>query len=145
MISRKIYLITAHDNYIIGAQSRHIYNKIGHSPKVVSIRRSSFDNVATDVNFGLKKLNIKSEYNSITVDTHASVEFIKNPDQNEAPMKVISIEEFLLYPFKNYLGIILPYSELYTTEQSIIFQANIIDPVADIDRFRNDLRNLPNL
>lgn len=141
MISRNIYLITAHDNYIIGAQSKSIYNKIGPAPKVVSIKRSSYDNVATDVNFGLKKLNIQSQYNSITIDTHASIELIKTYEPTSAA-KMISMEEFLLYPFKNYLGIILPYNELYTTEQSIIFQANIIDPVADIDRFRNDLRNL---
>lgn len=144
MISRNIYLITAHENYVIGTQSIHIYKKIGSNPRVVSIKRSNYDNVATDVNFGLRKLNIKSEYNSITIDTHASVEFIKTAITQlpESPPKIITMEEFLLYPFKNYLGIILPYNELYTAEQSIIFQANIIDPVPDIERFKNDLRNI---
>lgn len=141
MISRKIYLITAHENYVIGTQSLHIYKKIGPAPKVVSVKRSSFDDVATDVNFGLRKLNITSNYNSITIDTHASIELLKASPADQDP-KVISMEEFFLYPFKNYLGIILPYNELYTADQSVVFQANIIDPVADIDRFRNDLRNL---
>lgn len=141
MISRKIYLVTAHDNYVIGAQSIHIYKKIGPNPRVVSVKRSTHDNIATDVNFGLKKLNITSNYNSITIDTHASIEFIKSSSFQSTEPKIISMEEFLLYPFKNYLGIILPYNELYTADQSIVFQANIIDPVPDIERFKNDLRD----
>lgn len=139
MISRKIYLITAHDNYVIGAQSLHIYKKIGPAPKVVSVKRSGYDNVATDVNLGLRKLNIKSNYNSITIDSHASIEFLKSSTTAKDDPKVISMEEFLLYPFKNYLGIILPYSELYTADESIVFQANIIDPVPDIERFKRNL------
>lgn len=137
MASTKIYVVGTRGNYLIGAQARTVYSKIRGAADI-RIHRSKRENVAGDVNMGLRALSVELRpYEKITIDDDAWVEVCRNgePRDSERP-KLIEMSEFLMVPFKNYMGIVLPYKLLMETEDKLLYRANVIDPIEDYEFFR---------
>jgi hypothetical protein len=143
MISRKIYLVTTHDNYLIGTQSKLFHTKItkiiNNDNPHIRVQRSESYNVASQVNKGLLSYDLIKDYKNITIDTNAILSIKKqNPNTTRKfPTTIITVDEFIMYPFKHYLGIILPYKILDETRNHLIMRANIIDPVEDYKLFNS--------
>ena len=57
------------------------------------------------------------------------------------------MEEFIMYPFSNYIGIIMPYRLKRTHTRDMhgksinidVYAANVIDPVEDFETFRRSI------
>lgn len=140
MLSKKTYIIGAHENYIIGTECVKIYKKIsmhkGKSPNFTVRRSGSADNIAKDINSGLLEFNIIKNYDKVIIDTSSLLEITKmvdsEPNNLEDPM---DSSEFIMYPFQNYMGLIIPYELKYENENKLVYFSNMLDPVEDYSLF----------
>lgn len=149
MMCKRIYVIGTKPmhqaNYVIGVQASNIYRSICKVPlENMDIRRSTFENVAEDVNAGLRGRGMDPSYDRIVIDTEAELHVCTSGLHTDARHREVSMEDFIMYPFRNHLGVILPYrlkgSHTYEmngkTFEIDVYSANIIDPVEDFESFR---------
>lgn len=128
----RVQILTKHQNYLVGAQSQHVISKfVKHTSRMPTliIKRGDTTNCADDINLRLNNYDIKNLYKTIMMDTYASLELIKDPPNNnllENPY-IMSLDEFMMFPFDKNIGIIMPQRVLYETYNSVMFQATIID------------------
>lgn len=136
--------ICAFDNYVIGVKNncpkaRLLYSSMvcnmGKHPKFEIIKKRSI-NVATEVNEGLKERDIETNYDSITIDHEAKLAMYKQKNTLIRPYVVIDAGDWMMYPFRNYMGIIMPNSIVSEDEKKIVFDCHIVDPVADFKMFK---------
>lgn len=137
MMSRKVYVVGTRENYLIAAQARTVYSKT-RDAREIRIHRSGYDNVAGDVNLGLRSLSLElAPYRKITIDDDAWVEVSKAAGRVEIQdePRMIEAGEFMMIPFKNYMGIVLLCKLLVETDEKLFYKANVIDPIEDYNFF----------
>lgn len=112
--------------------------------KDVRVVPSTPENIAADVNFGLKELGVDQEVpTQLVIDVGASL-YIPIGKSQEMYYGMNLVEEdtesFLMWPFDKYLGVILPLNEDFVEEdEHLKFTCQMIDPSIDIERFRKSL------
>jgi hypothetical protein len=131
MMAQNIHRITTHENYMIGVRNINIYSHmikyIGEKPKVKIITRS-FINISNDIN-----THLKTNYKDVIIDPEAEIQVIKqfDPSKYEYKNNIINIDDFMMYPFTKYLGIIMPFEIKSEDDNIVIYKCNIVDPVSD--------------
>ncbi len=131
-----VSIIGSYSNYVLGTQKNHILKKtisLGTNPKI-NIKRKEYDDVAKTINHNLRKFDMLEFYDKITIDTNAIVE-IKRTNTNHNKFKKVSFEDFILYPFSNYCGILFLYEVLDESNDFLVCKASAIDPVNDYKMF----------
>jgi hypothetical protein len=65
----------------------------------------------------------------ISMDTEAQVVFPKRHDNTDTEYIIYDIDfyTFMYIPYKNDLGVILPYKKLHEDNNTLVYQANVID------------------
>lgn len=157
MMANRVYLLGVKPmqkaNYVVGVQATNLYRRISGSPTgSMDIRRGFFEDVSQDVNAGLRGRGIEQSYEKIVIDTDAELHVYKGPGPGGpgGPGREVCMEEFIMYPFKNNLGIVMPYrlkgSHAYEVNGQIfdvdVYSANVIDPVEDFESFRRSLSRI---
>ena len=137
MLSADAMILTHHRNYAVAVHRPDIRERLRGRIGNIRIRRSEYDNIAADVSDYLKDIDIM--YDKITIDTAAEVEIFEQPKLLKEVHKPVSAQELLLYPFRYYLGIIVPYMIVGDTGSSVVMQAYVIDPVEDYGLFVRSL------
>lgn len=144
MMAQNIHRITTHENYMIGIHNINLYahmrRYIGEKPKLKIIKRA-YNNISMDINS-----HLKTNYKDVIIDTEAELQVIKQ-FENEYKFTykydfrndIISSEEFMMYPFTKYLGVIIPFEIKLEDDDTIIYKCNIIDPVEDYTLFKKVL------
>lgn len=153
MMTNRVYVLglkPVHGaNYVVGVQATNIYRRIARAPtEGMEIRRACFEDVSHDVNAGLRGRGIEQTYNKIIIDTEAELHVYRGPPLTERQHEEIRMEEFIMYPFRNHLGVIMPYRlkgshtyEMHGQKFDVdVYSANVIDPVEDFESFRGGLR-----
>jgi hypothetical protein len=112
----------------------HMRRYIGDIPKLKIIKRA-YTNISMDVNTHLK---LNTNYKDIIIDTEAELQVIKQYENEykftykyDFRNDIITSEEFMMYPFTKYLGVIIPFEIKSENDDTIIYKCNIIDPVSD--------------
>lgn len=91
-------------------------------------------NISNQVKASMLELSmpIFNVSNEISMDTYAEIVFPKKTDisdvnDTEYTIHDIDYYTFMYIPYKNDLGVILPYQKLYEDDDRLIYKANVID------------------
>ena len=135
----KLGVITTHKNYVIATSCPTTYAKITSRRSLVDIKRRRYDNIAKDVNVGLRNFDILRDYQEITIDIEAELIFTRDDTAPWFPKgNYMLSEELYSLPFKNYMGVIMPMELKYEDRDKLVYTSNVIDPVEDFIQFRNN-------
>ena len=141
-MSQKVFTLKRNSSYYgvnIGNKSYAIgFSKIAHARRVQyvydpqkpinMVRRSPIDIVGKD-----------TLLQKITIDVNAQLDIPKLIERDsvidtideETYMHEEYMSEFLLFPFQNNVGIILPYDVDIETHDRIVFKSQVIEPCLD--------------
>lgn len=133
-------------NYVIGFQSVHMARKVHYSlsPDVQPslIRVNNFE-VTDEVNEGLASLNKPIVQGKIYIDTHALLHIPKKdqslPEElTDMNLHLQSVDylDFMMYPFEQNIGIIMPYKIEKENQFEIQFLSNVVDALDTYDTLR---------
>jgi len=112
------------------------------------VERHEEIDVTHDVKEGLETLNVPFHAQApVTIDTQATLFFPKltrgSPldPENDAGLHMATIDaaDFMMYPFENNLGIIMPYDLVQERPHELLFKAQVIDPCIDPVSFAKSL------
>lgn len=79
-----------------------------------------------------------ADIESVTIDTDAQLNLEKRLMASPTDLIVpstrideVQFDEFLMYPFRRNLGVVLPFELLMDHTRTIVFQSHVIDPAYD--------------
>jgi hypothetical protein len=133
------YLGMAHSNhkYIFGfPRMTDAYDVQQSLPKGATIYLKAIDkkNIANQVKASMLELNmpIFDVADEIGMDSDAQIVFPKRPDladvtDTEYTLHDVDFYTFMYLPYKNDLGLIIPYKKLHEDDTSFIYKANVVD------------------
>jgi hypothetical protein len=139
-------------NYVIGFQSVHMARKVHYSlsPDIEPslVRVNNFE-VTDEVNQGLSSLNKPIVKGKIYIDTHALLHIPKK-DQNLSEelgdmnlhLQSVDYLDFMMYPFEQNIGIIMPYRIEKENQYEIQFLSNVVDALDTYDTLRSSFDKL---
>ena len=135
----------ANQSYVIGfilKQDAHYVAKTTHSATKAQLRKGMTRDVSLDVLGGLydRGMFVKS-MPPIIIDENAELVIDKKININKLPCQVsdISFSEFIMLPFQHSIGVILPVDLVDETKETLIYQAQVIEPCYNVDLFRYQL------
>lgn len=112
-------------HYIVGFKTVLMARKVHYSmhpePKLVMVRD---DNVT----HGITNININLDVNATLFIPKCKGNVLDPMNDGSFHLSKVSYDNFLLYPFANNIGIIMPYNLEDENEFEFMFKAHVIDP-----------------
>jgi hypothetical protein len=139
-------------HYVIGFQSTAMARKVHYNlhpdpESRMRIERREHVDVTRDVKNGLRELDVLFSAESVTIDTRALLYMPKATNgsilvENDAGIHLSTMDysDFIMYPFENNIGVIMPYDLLYETPFEFTFTSQVIDPSIDPKSFLKSLK-----
>lgn len=159
MFPPKVHLIKSHNNlvsanvgnkrYIVGFFQNHHAKLVKHNIDImrdIEVKHNNPEDVSTDVNLGLQQMGIVDNVPELVIDVGAELHIPVSKKRETFPPLTLtteSTEEFMMWPFEKYLGIILPIEgEFYEDMRKMtwVFPCQIIEPAIDVEKFRRNLK-----
>lgn len=146
-IRGKTGLVGLHHNgghYVVGFSSTHVKQVLRRVDinKPITLERHYVADISGEINHGLHRLGVDCKMKDVHVDL-ASLLTIDFRKEDEAANNLSSIEiqydDFLMYPFKMGLGVVMPYDIVEENVDQIVFRSQVIDPCESFELFRNSL------
>lgn len=138
-------------HYIIGFASNILARKVQYTmAPTPSLRlyRSDYDDVSQQVSRGLMEFGVPALQSQLVLDTRAKLHISKsNPNlPSDHPLNdgnfyisQVPISDFLMYPFVENIGIIMPYDLDKEDDSELVFSTSVIEQTDSIDYFRSSL------
>lgn len=134
-------------HYVIGfpntSLARQVMYNMAPDPSIRLYRRNHV-NVTEEVNEGLDSLGCEKVDGAIILDTQAMLHIPRQdsslpPEMNDGMFHLskISFEDFLMYPFNNNIGIIMPYYVDRDTPHELVMLSNVIESTNSTKGFRH--------
>jgi len=125
-------------NYVLGfPRLTDAYDVQQSLPKNATIYLKSVDktNISNKVKASMLEINmpIYNVADDISLDTEAQIVFPKKQgvidvnEDTEYTIHDMDYYTFMYIPYKNDLGVILPYEKLYEDDTTFVYKANVID------------------
>ena len=156
---RSMSLRDMNKTYVIGFQHIDIAKRVASnvSPNVANllrIKRSMAENVALDVKRTMMEMQmpLTPVANDITIDVAASLYIPKSvlysgynisdvtPTEKDAVVHEVDYNDFMMMPFQNNVGIIMPYDIVQDSVSEYEFLCNVVDPADSFEHFMRSLR-----
>ena len=155
--NKSLSLIHCERHYVIGFQSSSMARKVhynlhpavGTGPSSPNMRLERYEeiDVTQEVKQGLGDLDVPFRAQSVTIDTQATLFLPKHevgaPHDPSNDMGIhlstVDVSDFMMYPFENQLGIIMPYDLVHERPHEFLFKAQVIDPCIDPMSFLRSL------
>lgn len=138
--------------YVVGFQNLMHAKKIQYDIKPepnLKLYRTEYLNIVSQVNKGLEEFGVDKINSHIVIDTMARLHVPKKntdvyPSDHEMNdggfhLSTVSYEDFLMYPFDNNVGIIMPHTLENETETEFVFTSNVVESTYSTDMFRKRL------
>lgn len=131
--NKTVSVKTDNKDYIIGFKNAYIARKVQYNmhpePKIILLKSNT--------------MSIEKENINIYIDNDASLFIQKlqgdyyNPiNDGGYHMKNENLDNFMLFPFTNSIGIIIPYNLIDETNDEYIFKCIVLDPSPMVELFK---------
>jgi hypothetical protein len=144
VIKSKTNLVGCHNDksYVIGFRSLEhahiVHRNISNQSKVEILHQSKRD-VGDTINYNLKQhLGVQvSAFKSIEIDDDARLVIQKRqPSDDDLVIQEIPFQDFIMLPFYNHIGIVLPFELVHEYPDRFEFDCQTVDPVSDYKLFK---------
>lgn len=137
----------AYRHYVVGfphaAHARIAQRELGTGANM-RLQRSMFSDVTADVNSGLRAFGVEPIDGSIVLDSRARL-VISKCGRSELDASLVSMEDFLMYPFDLNVGIIMPYDMESEDSCSITLLASVVESAGSVKALRSSLDRMMQL
>lgn len=134
-------------SYIVGFSHRpyaeYVRTFVHENTKMI-IKNSEVENVAEQIKDGLYDRGIMGfNIDTVNVDESATLMIDKKLNINKMAclMDDVSLEELLSIPFSNGIGVVFAFDIIDNGEESIMFSAQVLEPINNMTIFRNRLKS----
>lgn len=141
--NKTVGLLESRHQYVVGftkpSVARYVMHAMAPEPQLVVLRRHRID-ISSNLSSVLGVQNM----NPVTIDATATLLVPKGPQGHESVyyMKTENMTRFLLHPFERNLGVIVPHTISYETDDNIELDAYVIDPASALLHFRQSLETM---
>jgi len=159
MLPSKVHILKSHGNYvsanvnsqrfIIGFFKENQLKLVKHNIDItrdIRVIMTNPENVASEVNKGLKEFGVDVIIPDLMIDTDATLHIPITKKREIFPsftVSTIDTQDFMMWPFEKYLGIVFSSEIEYREDQKEnewIYSCQVIHPSQDIERFRKSLK-----
>lgn len=119
-------------HYIVGfktdVMARKVHYSIHPEPKLIIVRDENVLHGKILKSMGLTDMNLNLDVNATLFIPKCKGSTLEPMNDGGFHLSKVSYESFLLYPFVNNVGIIMPYKLEEENEYEFMFKAQVIDP-----------------